>query len=67
MFWIPVVTMWQVAADVGAASLVPEGFGHLYSPSEYLDAWTGLIEPGDWDAEDSDGLVDYLDATRASE
>lgn len=60
MTWIPVVTMWQVAADVGAASLVPEGYGHLYGPDEYLNAWTGLLEPAGWDAADSNRLVDYL-------
>jgi uncharacterized membrane protein len=67
MNWMPVVTMWQVAADVGAASLVPEGFGHLYGPSEYLDAWIGLIEPADWGANDSRRLADHLDEAAASE
>jgi uncharacterized membrane protein len=66
MNWIPVVTMWQVAADVGAASLVPEGFGHLYGPSEYLNAWIALIQPGGWDAGDSDRLVGYLHEANAS-
>jgi len=60
MTWIPVVTMWQVAADVGAASLVPEGYGHLYGAGEYLNAWMGLLEPEDWGTEDSNRLVDYL-------
>ena len=67
MYWIPVVTMWQVGADVGAASLVPEGFGHLYGPSEYLNAWVGLVRPGDWGTDDSERLVDYLDQVNASE
>lgn len=67
MNWVPVVTMWQVAADVGAASLVPEGFGHLYSRSEYLDAWMGLLNPVNWDADDSAGLVDYLEEADVSE
>ena len=67
MNWVPVVSMWQVGADVGAASLVPEGFGHLYGPSEYLDAWIGLIQPTDWDADDSNRLADYLDAADTSE
>jgi uncharacterized membrane protein len=62
MYWIPVVTMWQVAADVGAASLVPEGYGHLYGPPEYLNAWIGLLRPDAWDAADSDRLVSYLAA-----
>ena len=66
MSWVPVVTMWQVGADVGAASLVPEGFGHLYGPSEYLNAWIGIIQPTDWDADDSDRLIDYLDEVKTS-
>ena len=66
MRWIPVVTMWQVAADVGAASLVPEGFGHLYGPTEYLSAWLGLLEPVDWDSDDSERLAQYLDQARFS-
>lgn len=67
MYWVPLVTMWQVAGDLPVAGSVPEGFGHLYSPAEYLDAWVGLLEPDDWDADDSRRLVEYLDAIDESE
>jgi uncharacterized membrane protein len=67
MYWIPVITMAQVAADLSAGSSVPEGFGHLFGPSEYLDAWIGLIEPEGWTAEDSRRAADLITAAREPE
>ncbi|HHP7236571.1 MAG TPA: alpha/beta hydrolase [Desulfobacterales bacterium] len=46
--WFPIVTALQLAADM-AAGTSPIGYGHLYAPEHYLDAWVALTEPAGWD------------------
>ncbi len=60
MAWFPLVTMWQVALDLPAAGNVPAGHGHLYTSSEYLNAWLGVTQPEGWTASDTDALRDHL-------
>lgn len=55
MFWIPVVTFWQVTADLPAAYQVPDGHGHRYSEL-YADAWAAVARPTGWDDEDTERL-----------
>ena len=38
MRWYPIVTFWQVSADMSHASGVPGGHGHNYGDS-VLDGW----------------------------
>ncbi len=45
--WFPVVTMLQLAADM-VVGTAPSGFGHEYSPDDYLQAWLALTEPDGW-------------------
>jgi uncharacterized membrane protein len=53
--WFPVVTMLQLGADtmVGTA---PRGFGHVFAPSDYIDAWLALTEPEGWSPEEIERL-----------
>jgi uncharacterized membrane protein len=44
MFWLPVVTFWQVTADLPFATGVPAGHGHKYT-SEYVDGWNTVLQP----------------------
>jgi uncharacterized membrane protein len=44
--WIPVLTFWQVTADLPFAVGVPSGHGHKYS-GEYVDAWAAVLQPSD--------------------
>ena len=37
--WYPVVTFLQLALDMALAQTAPIGFGHVYAPQDYLDAW----------------------------
>ncbi len=67
MQWLPVVTMWQVAADLAVAGNVPRGYGHLYKSGEYLDGWVGISRPDGWTDEDSTNLADFLDTRDAAE
>ncbi|WP_067531187.1 alpha/beta hydrolase [Nocardia crassostreae] len=50
MRWWPVVTFWQVAADLINAQGVSDGHGHRYG-SLILDGWTAIAEPPDWNPE----------------
>ncbi len=45
--WFPVVTMLQLAADM-VVGTAPRGFGHEFAPSDYIEAWLALAEPGGW-------------------
>lgn len=45
--WFPVVTMLQLAADM-VVGTAPQGFGHEYSPRDYISAWRALTEPPGW-------------------
>jgi uncharacterized membrane protein len=42
--WIPLISFWQVTADLPFATGVPAGYGHLYT-SEYVDAWYSVMRP----------------------
>ncbi len=43
MSWMPVVTFWQVTADMAMANSVPGGFGHRYFQAEVVPAWAGVL------------------------
>jgi len=60
MVWVPLVTMWQVAADLPAAGSVPEGFAHLYKMTENAQAWIALTQPEGWTEADTQPLLVYL-------
>lgn len=45
--WFPIVTMLQLAADMGAGS-APTGYGHEYAAEHYHDAWLAMTEPAGW-------------------
>ncbi|MGD9531825.1 alpha/beta hydrolase [Pseudonocardia sp.] len=45
--WIPLLTFWQVTADLPFAVGVPPGHGHVYVP-EYVDAWATVLQPPGW-------------------
>lgn len=41
--WYPVVTMLQLALDMATTS--PMGYGHVYAPEHYIDAWVAVTDP----------------------
>lgn len=55
MFWIPVVTFWQVTADLPFALKVPAGHGHNYREM-FADAWAAVAAPAGWTAADTERL-----------
>jgi uncharacterized membrane protein len=52
MSWYPVITFWQLTADLANALYVPDGYGHNYS-HELLDAWAQIAPPAGWTAADT--------------
>ncbi len=56
MSWYPLVTFWQVAADLALATAVPAGHGHTYGMDQGGTAWAGIIPPPGWTAQESAAL-----------
>ncbi|MEC3915336.1 alpha/beta hydrolase [Nocardia sp. CDC160] len=45
--WWPIVTFWQISADLANAQGVPSGHGHRYGDL-VLDGWVAVAQPEDW-------------------
>jgi uncharacterized membrane protein len=52
MFWIPIVTFWQLTADLPSVFDVPPGHGHRYREL-YADAWAAVAAPKGWTQNDT--------------
>jgi uncharacterized membrane protein len=50
MHWYPLVTFWQVAADLALATAVPAGHGHTYGMEQGAASWAAIIPPSGWTA-----------------
>jgi len=59
MFWIPVVTFWQTAADMAFSTGVPAGHGHDYGVNP-VNAWAEIDPPPGWTAQKTDALRQIL-------
>jgi uncharacterized membrane protein len=46
--WYPIVTALQVALDMAMATKSPMGYGHVYAPQHYVDAWVAVTDVCDW-------------------
>ncbi|HTR90406.1 MAG TPA: alpha/beta-hydrolase family protein [Trebonia sp.] len=53
MNWYPLVTFWQVAADLALAAGVPAGHGHTYGMLQGASSWAAIIPPPGWTPERS--------------
>jgi uncharacterized membrane protein len=51
MHWYPLVTFWQVAADLALAAAVPAGHGHTYGMLQGAASWAAIIPPAGWTAD----------------
>jgi uncharacterized membrane protein len=59
MVWIPLVTFWQVAADLPLATGVPDGHGHNYH-RDFVDGWATILHPAGWTADKAEHLQDII-------
>jgi uncharacterized membrane protein len=48
--WYPLVTFLQLALDMMVSGNVPMGYGHVFAPEHYIDAWVEVTEPEGWSA-----------------
>ena len=62
MRWYPIITFWQVAADMTNATSVPGGHGHNYGDF-ILDGWAGAAPPDGWTPEDTERIRVALEET----
>ncbi|CAB3825475.1 alpha/beta hydrolase [Achromobacter piechaudii] len=46
--WVPVVTMLQLALDMSVSTDTPLGYGHVYAPQHYVDAWLAVTGATGW-------------------
>lgn len=60
--WYPVVTMLQLALDMAVATNTPMGFGHVYAPEHYVDAWVAVTDVHDWSSDALARLKSHLAA-----
>jgi uncharacterized membrane protein len=57
--WIPLVTFWQVTADMPLATGVPDGHGHNYH-REFVDGWATMLQPAGWTPDKAQQLRDII-------
>jgi len=50
--WFPLVTFWQIVADLTDSLGVPTGFGHHFG-SNVVDGWVAVSTPDGWTAADT--------------
>lgn len=58
--WFPVVTMFQLLADMAMGTTTPIGYGHVYAPEHYIDAWMQVVDPPGVSADDAARLKALL-------
>jgi uncharacterized membrane protein len=61
MVWMPVVTFWQVTADLPLSTGVPDGHGHTYT-REFVDGWARVVQPPGWTPDKAEHLRAMLTA-----
>ncbi|PQE00850.1 hypothetical protein CYL16_08945 [Mycobacterium sp. EPG1] len=66
MRWYPIVTFWQVAADMTNAASVPGGHGHNYGDF-ILDGWVGVAPPDGWTGADTERIRAALADTESED
>jgi uncharacterized membrane protein len=57
MHWYPLVTFWQVTADLALSTAVPPGHGHSYGMLDGASAWASIIPPPGWTAQRTEQLA----------
>lgn len=60
--WYPLVTMLQLAVDMTVATGTPMGYGHVYAPEHYVDAWVAVTGIATWSPDALAQLKQHLAA-----
>jgi uncharacterized membrane protein len=64
--WYPVVTMLQLALDMAMANNTPIGYGHVYAPAHYVNAWRTLTDVKGWSPDQITRLKEHLTISSAA-
>ena len=62
--WRPLVTFLQILFDLPMATSVPSGYGHNYSPRDYIEAWVAVLDPPEWSQEATARLKSHFEIDR---
>jgi uncharacterized membrane protein len=52
--------MLQIALDMAVATGTPIGYGHVYAPEHYIDAWVAVTDVRHWTPDALAKLKDHL-------
>ena len=58
--WYPVATLLQLTVDKLMATTAPIGYGHVYAPAHYINAWIEVTDVRDWSPEEITRLKQHL-------
>jgi uncharacterized membrane protein len=54
--------MLQLALDMAVATGTPMGYGHVFAPEHYVNAWLAVTDPQGWSADEIARLKQHLAA-----
>jgi uncharacterized membrane protein len=58
--WYPIVTLLQLKADMFMSTAAPIGYGHVYAPEHYIDAWLEVTDVRGWSPDEIARLKRHL-------
>jgi uncharacterized membrane protein len=58
--WYPIITFLQLAMDKFMATSAPIGYGHVYAPAHYIDAWIEVTDVRGWSPQEIMRLKQHL-------
>ena len=58
--WYPAITFLQLAMDKFMSTSAPIGFGHVYAPAHYIDAWIEVTAVRGWSPQEITRLKQHL-------
>ena len=61
LFFMPVVTQFQLAVDLALSFDSPPGHGHAYYAQDYIEPWVAVTAPPAWSAADTERLKNHCD------
>jgi uncharacterized membrane protein len=56
LFFMPIVTQFQLALDLALSFSAPPGHGHAYSSQDYIGPWVLVTAPRSWSSADTERL-----------
>ncbi len=65
--WYPIVTFLQLALDTAISTTTPVGYGHVFAPAHYIDAWIEVTGVQGWRPEDINRLKQHLSKQQRDE